>query len=214
MNDPMFEAEEMWMEAALAELGGVRPGVGLGERIAAGLRDVPVRRWSGRQVLVAALLVAGLAVVGGVAVWTGGDRDGGAGAAVQPDQDPEKRERKTEGKQDPEAEVIARWIRLLEAPETRVEAGRALAVLGAPAAPALEKAWREELARGREEVAAVLVETLGLVGMAETKRAFGWAVDEQIILIADYSDNRIVAVDKAGKEVWVQQEIYGAWTWS
>ena len=153
MSKPTDRAEELQLDACLAEASGVEPSDDLMERTLAAVRDEssehrddPAIGTKPRWLLAAGLASFGLAVVTAVVLLQPDDRSAasqqeeGTDAAPQeidgqdPDsQDPEPTPKKQDPEnplQDPKADDIARWIRHLEIDGKRADALRLLVTAG------------------------------------------------------------------------------------
>lgn len=160
-QDARERAKEMQMEALLTELGGIGPDRSLASRIfeaaaarngqgnaKAALKTAATPKW-----LIAAFVLVGLSVVGGIA-WMRGGQDKAqvvAPPAPQDAQDPKQ--------QDPKPQE----------PKAKPDAPAKQTPKPAP------KPW------------------------------------EVTTIMADYSDNRVVEVDAKGREIFVLEEVFGAW---
>ncbi len=127
-----------------------------------------------------------------------------------------------------EAKDAGRLVKLLELDRDAEEAARALVRLGKQALPPLIVALDDPRLRVRVRA----VRTLGAMG-GDAKGALPWLEkfakgdDGKLAfpafkalvrvkfggetLVADYSDNRIFGVDKAGKNTFEIKEIFGVW---
>ncbi|HLQ37551.1 MAG TPA: hypothetical protein VK348_07105 [Planctomycetota bacterium] len=207
MNDTIEQAAELQMDALLHELAGELPAADLWQRVqaTAGARQSQTARRRTRW-LAAAVLIIGSVVVATVAFLRHGPP--AARQAATPDlQEPQPPRDAPSTERD---QQIAKAIRDLELPARRDVAIAALLKIGEDSLPALQQAQKTELGRGRKEVAEALQVAVGLISTTARKKAFGLP-DKPITLIADYSDNRVVAVDDRGKVLWEQNEVYGAW---
>jgi len=111
-----------------------------------------------------------------------------------------------------EREQVHKRIGELSVPTTAPAARAALVALGVRAVPELAGA----LFVAREHLDAALVMELSTIlaphfPYGPAKLAMGWPVEKPITLIADYSDNRVVAVDAEGRVYLALEDTFGAW---
>ena len=105
---------------------------------------------------------------------------------------------------------IGTLIRQLEFKELRKETMFELGEVGAVAAPQLDAAIAAEVARPRPEMIGTLCSARARLAIGKTARAFDLP-PEPVTLIADYSDNRVVLVDQAGRRLHEIADVFGAW---
>ncbi len=211
-TNPSFsvQAEHQLMTAFLREVHGAQPAPDLLDRILTRAESPPSRADRARRLgLAAALLVAGVAVVAAL-VWQ--QQRAGARHAASPVDDPGAQD--PQAKQDSKPEVdkelqarIDAAIAALASPDLRDDALQALAEIGTPAIPALDRALQVEANRARPHLLAALQS-------ARFSACFFWAKTkpvEPFTLIADYSDNRVLAVNAKGDTLWSRNDVFGAW---
>lgn len=218
-DDPIRGAEDQMIDGALRELAGRGPRVDLADRIREDLGRSD-RSSLGGRLLVAAVLLVGVGVVALIAArqvgWWTTPETVAAIAPQDPVQDPirDPVQDPIQGQAPSEAEirVIEQRIAELGAAQTREAAFAALAAIGARAVPqlcvALERERKANRPRLVEQIQRVLVNHLPY---ALAKMRMGFAPDEPLILIADYADNQVFAVDRDGKRRFALDEMYGAW---
>lgn len=209
-----LRAEERQLEVLLGEVCGVRPAPDLVERVLGRVdaarvapRVLPARSW-----LAAALLVAGVGVVIAVAFRQHRDQ---TRAALPVETNREQEQDKPPQDQQPDLDPalrrrIERAITALEIVEQRDAAIGELAQVGPAAAPLLDAAIRSDAARAQVDLLDALQMARFRVDKSAAKAAFGWPV-EPVTVFADYSDNRVVAVNAAGETVWHAKDMFGVW---
>jgi len=101
-------------------------------------------------------------------------------------------------------------IKQLEIKELRKETMLELGEVGAVAAPQLDVAIAAEVARPRPEMIDTLCSARARLAIGRTARAFDLP-PEPVTLIADYSDNCVVLVDKAGRRLHEIPDMFGPW---
>jgi Arylsulfotransferase (ASST) len=226
MSEPLDLAAELQLDACLAELAGVVPSSDLPARIAARLRArhaVSLQQRRGSRWLAAALVVAGITVVFGV-VWLRGRHAPDDAPAVQPvapqQQEPQGKapDAQKQGKEEgqdarPDAQAkkeLLQDIRDLEIPERRDAGAQRILAVGPAALPLLRQALQDEEQRGRKDMIGALRMLIAHWDATAAKKTFGFPAGE-ITLISDYSDNRVVALDAQGKDVWHKEDVFGGW---
>src|SRR5262245_2697726 len=105
---------------------------------------------------------------------------------------------------------VTALVKDLELPTRRKEAMFALGEIGSAAAPLLDQALAAAATRLRPDVLAATQTARQRLRLGAVARALDLPA-EPVTLIADYSDNRVVLVDAAGRPLREIRDVFGAW---
>src|SRR5262245_22480783 len=105
---------------------------------------------------------------------------------------------------------VTALVKDLELPARRTEAAFALGEIGSAAAPLLDQALAAAATRLRPDVLAATQAARERLRLGAVARALDLPA-EPVTLIADYSGNRVVLVDAAGRALREIRDVFGAW---